>query len=145
MLSKACTYGLLASFYVAKLKGTDYVSIREMSDDLGISFHFLTKILQKLTHEGIMVSHKGPKGGVSLGRAPERISLLDIITAIDGPDLLNECLLGLPGCGHEKPCPMHQQWMEIRSRLTNMFMEQNLANSTDEIIRNGFRLSNGLP
>jgi len=141
MLSKACTYGLLASFYVAKAKGSDYVSIRQMSDDLGISFHFLTKILQKLTSAGIMASHKGPKGGVSMGRNPATISLLDIITAIDGPELLNECILGLKGCGHERPCPMHNRWLDIRNDLTKLFTERNLANASEEILNLNLRLA----
>lgn len=141
MLSKACTYGLLASFYVAKAKRTDYVSIRQMSDDLGISFHFLTKILQKLTLAGIMISHKGPKGGVSIGRNPESISLLDIITAIDGPELLKECILGLSGCGHERPCPMHNRWVAIRNDLTTLFTERNLANASEEILDLDLRLA----
>lgn len=142
MLSKACTYGLLASFYVAKASsGTGYVSIKDMSEALGISFHFLTKILQKLTSAGIMVSHKGPKGGVSLGRRPDDIKLLDIVTAIDGPDLLRECILGLPGCGHEKPCPLHHQWLAVRNDLTRLFAERHLADATEDILRNGYRLA----
>lgn len=141
MLSKACTYGLLASFYVAKATGSEYVSIRQMSDDLGISFHFLTKILQKLTSAGIMVSHKGPKGGVSMGRHPSTITLLDIITAIDGPELLNECILGLKGCGHERPCPMHHRWVTIRNDLTHLFTERNLANASEEILNLDLRLA----
>ncbi len=141
MLSKACTYGLLASFYVAKANGSEYVSIRQMSDDLGISFHFLTKILQKLTLAGIMVSHKGPKGGVSLGRNPASISLLNIITAIDGPELLQECILGLKGCGHERPCPVHNHWLAIRNDLTTLFTERNLANASEEILSLNLRLA----
>lgn len=141
MLSKACTYGLLASFYVAKATGPEYVSIRQMSDDLDISFHFLTKILQKLTSAGIMVSHKGPKGGVSLGRSPSTITLLDIITAIDGLGLFHDCILGLKGCGHERPCPMHNRWVDIRNDLAKLFTDRNLANASEDILKLDLRLA----
>lgn len=140
VLSKACTYGLLASFYVADKRNAEYVSIREMSDDLSISFHFLTKILQKLTAAGLMISHKGPKGGVSLSRPASTINLFEIITAIDGHDIFIECILGLPGCGHLKPCPIHAQWANIRSEMQRIFSEKTLADSTEKLEEYGFRL-----
>lgn len=141
VLSKACTYGLLASFYVADKRNMEYVSIREMSDDLNISFHFLTKILQKLTAAGLMVSHKGPKGGVSLARSASAINLLNIITAIDGSDIFTECVLGLPGCGHQKPCPIHTQWASLRTEMHKLFSEKTLEDSADSLESLGFRLT----
>lgn len=91
-----------------------------MSDKLDISFHFLTKILQQLTAAGLMESHKGPKGGVRLTKSGEQISLIEIVIAIDGPDLFTECALGLPGCGVEKPCPLHDKWAETRDAIRDM-------------------------
>lgn len=140
VLSKACTYGLLASFYVAREKSGDYVSIRDMSDELNISFHFLTKILQKLTAAGIMNSHKGPKGGISLTRTPEKITLREIIEAIDGNDIFTQCILGLPGCGHKKPCPIHDEWAKVRVDLFRMFEGRSLADSSDDLETYAYRL-----
>jgi len=140
VLSKACTYGLLASFYVARAKTDDFVSIRDMSDELNISFHFLTKILQKLTAAGLMNSHKGPKGGISLTRTPEKISLREIITAIDGDDVFTQCILGLPGCGHKQPCPIHNEWAALRSELQTMFHSRTLADSSEDLEKYTYRL-----
>ncbi|HCT51303.1 MAG TPA: transcriptional regulator, partial [Balneola sp.] len=64
LLSKSCVYGLRASIYLASKSDEEFNSIKEMSDKLEISFHFLTKILQQLTAESLMVSYKGPKGGI---------------------------------------------------------------------------------
>jgi len=133
ILSKACTYGLLAAFYVAKENEHEYVSIREMSNDLNISFHFLTKILQKLTSYGLMHSHKGPKGGVSLTREPRLISLKEIILAIDGDAVFTHCILGLPGCGHQKPCPIHHEWAPVRDNFLKMVANTTLADSSEGI------------
>jgi Rrf2 family transcriptional regulator, iron-sulfur cluster assembly transcription factor len=142
VLSKACTYGVLASLYVAKVSsGNSYVSIREMSDELNISFHFLTKILQKLTSEGILFSHKGPKGGVLLARPAESITILDIVLAIDGEKVFTECVLGLPGCGSERPCPLHAHWATVREDLKMMFSGKTLANTSEDIRELGLRLS----
>lgn len=140
VLSKACTYGLLASFYVAKESGKGYVSIREMSDDLNISFHFLTKILQKLTASGLMHSHKGPKGGVSLTREPRLISLKEIILTIDGDAVFTQCVLGLPGCGHQKPCPIHHEWGPVRDKFLKMMASTTLADSSEGIREFQYRI-----
>lgn len=142
VLSKACTYGVLASLFVAKQsENNNYVSIREMSDELNISFHFLTKILQKLTAEGILQSHKGPKGGVLLGRPADMITVLDVVVAIDGEKVFNECVLGLPGCGSERPCPLHNNWVTVREDLREMFSAKTLAATSDDIRELGLRLS----
>jgi Rrf2 family protein len=98
-----------------------------MSDQLDISFHFLTKILQQLTAAELMESHKGPKGGVRLTRSGSEVSLFEIVEAIDGNDLFTECALGLPGCGTEKPCPLHDKWAETRDSIRNMLESTSLS------------------
>ena len=76
-LSKTCTYGILAALYVASKDENKFVSIREISEELNISFHFLTKILQILTHENIMTSYRGPRGGVALVKDINKITILE--------------------------------------------------------------------
>lgn len=127
LLSSSCVYGLRASLYLAANQNGEYVSIREMSDKLDISFHFLTKTLQQLTKAGLLESQKGPKGGVRLTKKGSKISLFEIVEAIDGRDLFTECALGLPGCGSEKPCPLHDQWAETRDSIRAMLEETNLV------------------
>jgi Rrf2 family transcriptional regulator, iron-sulfur cluster assembly transcription factor len=142
VLSKACTYGVLASLFVAKQsENKSYVSIREMSDELNISFHFLTKILQKLTAEGILQSHKGPKGGVLLARPAQNITILDVVIAIDGEKVFTQCVLGLPGCGAQQPCPLHNHWLTVREDLRQMFSAKTLAATSNDIRELGLRLS----
>lgn len=120
LLSKSCVYGMRAALYLASESGTNYVSINQISEDLDISYHFLTKILQKLTKDDLVESLKGPNGGVRLKRSGKNITLLEIVAAIDGMDILTECALGLPGCGTEKPCPLHEQWATTRDGIRKM-------------------------
>lgn len=128
LLSKSCEYGIRASIYLTLLQeGEGYVSIRKVSEELDISFHFLTKIFQKLTLAGLLVSLKGPNGGVKLTRSPEQVSMYDLVLAIDGPDLFTFCMLGLPGCGEAQPCPIHGAWAHQRSSLKSLFESTNLA------------------
>ena len=46
---------------------------------------------------------------------------MDLVTAIDGPALFTECVLGLPGCGERKPCPLHEAWGAEREHLKALF------------------------
>ena len=105
---------------MASLKNGDYIPIRVMSEKLDISFHFLTKILQQLTGAGLMESFKGPNGGIRLSKSGDEITLMEVVEAIDGRDLLTECALGLPGCGVEKPCPLHEKWADTRDNIRHM-------------------------
>ncbi|HBQ59122.1 MAG TPA: transcriptional regulator, partial [Balneolaceae bacterium] len=93
LLSKSCVYGLRAALYLAAKKNGEYHSLREMSEELEISFHFLTKILQQLTADGLMESYKGPNGGVRLSRKGGNATLFDMVIAIDGPGLFTQCAL----------------------------------------------------
>lgn len=126
LLSKACVYGLRSSLFLASNRDQEYTSIREMSDKLNISFHFLTKVLQQLTSAGLMESHKGPKGGVRLTKSGTEVSLFEIVTAIDGIELFTECALGLPGCGTAKPCPLHDKWAGTRDGIRDMLENTSL-------------------
>ena len=141
MISKSCEYGLRAALYVASRRTEEYLSIRDISDALGISFHFLTKILQRLTEQGILQSYRGPNGGVSLARPPASVTLLDVITAIEGPDMFTSCILGLSGCGENKPCPLHKAWAKERVRLEEVFRTTTLAAMSKSIRAHDWRLS----
>ena len=140
LLSKSAEYGIRATLYLTSLNQDGYVSIRAISDELDISFHFLTKIFQKLTQAGLMQSFRGPNGGVALARSATEITLKDIVDAIDGPALFTECVLGLPGCGERQPCPLHEAWGEERDRLQTIFENATLAAMTADLEAFGLRL-----
>jgi Rrf2 family protein len=126
MLSKTCTYGVQAAIYVAARKCEDWISINEISSNLNISFHFLTKVLQQLTNAGIMTSQRGVHGGVMLAKRAEDVSLLDLISVIDGTDVFEQCMLGLPGCGVAEACPVHDRWVMLRTEIVRVFMGTSL-------------------
>lgn len=122
-----------AALFLASNQNGDFVSIRDMSDRLDISYHFLTKILQQLTSAGLMESHKGPNGGVRLARPGSKVNLFEVVAAIDGIELFTECALGLPGCGSEKPCPLHEKWGHRRDSIRHMLEQTSLV----ELARKG--------
>lgn len=141
LLSKSCLYGVRAAMYMATLEQSEYVTIQQISQKLNISFHFLTKILQTLTENNIMVSYRGPKGGVALARDAKDIPLIDIVDAIDGSQIFTECIFGLPGCGNMTPCPLHGEWEKEREKLYRMFSDTTLANLAEKISIFNLRIS----
>ena len=123
--SKKCVYALRATIYIAKSNSNGYLSIGEISDELKISFHFLTKILQTLTQHKLMKSYRGPNGGINLAKPASDITVLEIVNIIDGEKIFRECILGLPTCEEKHPCPLHDKWISSCEDLKN-----NLASLT---------------
>ncbi len=142
VLSKSSEYGLRALLYmVGRSKGgQEYLSIREMSEQLDISFHFLTKILQSLTQANLLVSYRGPNGGIAFNVPPEKIMLIEIVHILEGDDFFEKCLLGLPGCGHLAPCPMHQFWGKIRGEFKAEFENTSIAEMGQTALMRSLRL-----
>ena len=141
MLSRACQYGILTTVYLANHGDQSYVPVRVVAEELGLSNHFLAKIVQQASSSGIFQSYRGPNGGVALGRASDRILLRDIVEAIDGMGFFEQCVLGLPGCGTGQPCPMHSSWSGIRAELVHMLETTTVRELSDKMTRDGLRLS----
>jgi Rrf2 family protein len=112
-----------------------------MSEELNISFHFLTKILQSLTQQGLLESYRGPNGGITLKRPPNEIFLIDVVKILDGEDFFDTCLLGLPGCGEAEPCPVHDFWKVTKAALKNEFASTSLTELGTKISENRLRLT----
>jgi Rrf2 family iron-sulfur cluster assembly transcriptional regulator len=141
LLSKSCVYGLRASIYLATKENNDFVPIKKMSETIEISHHFLTKILQQLTAEGLLDSYKGPNGGVRLNKPASEITLMDLVLAIDGQGLFTQCALGLPGCSNINPCPLHDKWIETRDKIVDMLKNSTLEYLVEKGKRENLRLT----
>ena len=141
VLSNASIYGLRALIYVASRKNEkEYVSIKEMSESMDISFHFLTKILQTLSKNELLKSYRGPNGGVALTRPPEQIFMVEVVKILEGHDYFDTCFLGLPGCGEEAPCPMHYFWQNVKAVFRKQFENTSLQELSAKIEDGKLRL-----
>lgn len=145
LLSKSCEYGLRAALHLASPTTEGYVSIRDVSAALGIPYAFLAKIAQAMIAAGLLDSTRGPHGGIRLARAADRITLRDIVLALDGPALFEACILGLPDCGTQRACPLHDQWTPARTQIAAMFETTTLATLGQRIQDEGFRLADLTP
>ena len=75
---------------------------------------FLAKIVRSLVRAGLLQSLRGRKGGVTLARPASRITVLQVIEAVDGPLALNRCVPGACGCPLSQSCPAHPLWMKLQ-------------------------------
>lgn len=142
VLSKSSVYGLRALlFIVSREDHKGYISISEISKELDISFHFLTKIFQALTQNGLLISYRGPKGGVALQRQADQIKLIEVIAILEGDDFFNKCILSLPDCSDNNPCPAHEIWKKTRNELKDNFEKVTLADMGNKVKVGHMRLS----
>ncbi len=133
ILSQACKYGLRAVVRVAAEGGQPMLS-RDIARELSIPEHFLAKILQDLSKTGLLLSFKGRGGGFRLARPAADIRLLEVVQAIDGPQFGQGCLLGLPECSDNTPCPMHYQWAEIKTRIMHALESTRISDVLEQAL-----------
>ena len=112
-------------YLAAKEKGA-LVSAEEISKVLKIPREFISKILQSLKESGLINSSKGKSGGFSLAKSSSRIKLIDIVAAIDGLELFDDCVLGFPECSPTHPCPVHETWGTLRTQAYDMLNSETI-------------------
>jgi Rrf2 family transcriptional regulator, iron-sulfur cluster assembly transcription factor len=123
--------------YIARFSSEDKnVELSEIALEHNIPKHFLSKILQMLVKQKLLVSMKGPTGGFRLNRRPEEITLIQVVDAIDGLDIFSQCGIGFKKCDENDPCPIHTEYKRIRDRVRDLFEQKTLA-SLNYDIQNG--------
>lgn len=83
--TRSTGYALLAAGYIAKHQRQKTVLSQDISKEYDIPLEYLLKILQQLVRANVLRSKRGPRGGFSLAKAPNKISMLQIIEAVEGP------------------------------------------------------------
>jgi Rrf2 family transcriptional regulator, iron-sulfur cluster assembly transcription factor len=131
MLSNSCRYGIRAVIYIAsRQKNPGNTGLKIISEALELPTPYLAKILQQLAKNKILRSSKGPHGGFSMLKDPQKVSLLDIIIIIDGDEFFRNCVIHNHTCSYvdrEKlPCPLHEDYGKIRENLINLFRNKTI-------------------
>jgi Rrf2 family protein len=127
LFSRACEYAIRGLLEMSKKDAKKSWNVQEVAAACEVPAPFLAKTLQLLVKAGILVSSKGRGGGFAFAKRPESIQLQEVVTAIDGPALFDDCVLGLPECGQENPCPFHDEWAGIRGSITEALSHRSLS------------------
>lgn len=143
MFSKTCEYGIKAMIFVAqKSKDGARVSIKEIAKGTDAPEHFVAKIMQELSRKKLVHSVKGPNGGFFMDQQDLRTSLADIVVALDGNSIYHDCVLGLKTCNEKRPCPVHDQYKDIKKNLITMIEENTIGDFNTKLDSGKFFLVN---
>jgi len=84
-ISRSTGYAILAVGYIAKHREKSIILSQSISKEYDIPLEYLLKILQQLVRANVLRSKRGPRGGFSLAKPTKKITMLQIIEAVDGP------------------------------------------------------------
>ena len=84
-VNASTTYGLRAMKHIAEREAEGIVSSEEISKEYDIPMEYLLKIMSLFARAKFLHSKRGPRGGFSLAKPLNKISILDIIEAVEGP------------------------------------------------------------
>jgi Rrf2 family protein len=123
-------YAVRAMMHIASFPKGTVARIPDISREWDVPEKFLRKIVAKLTRGGLLLSHRGAGGGVSLGKAARKISLLDVIELVEGPMSLNKCLIDPRFCRRTRSCTVHAVWCEAQTAMRCILGSRTLAELT---------------
>jgi Rrf2 family protein len=116
-ITRQADYAVRAVLYLARLGPNQRAATSTVAQEQRIPPSFLAKIISQLSIAGLLHTSRGARGGVSLAHEPKDISLLDVVEAIDGPILLNECVGGSSICTFDNDCPLQPIWVDAQEHL----------------------------
>ena len=115
-LTKLTDYSVVLMSHLAAEPETQVTS-SSLAQATQISPPTVSKILKVLSREGLLVSHRGANGGYTLARAPRKISVAEVIAAMEGPIAMTECADLHAECAQESFCKVRGNWQRINEAV----------------------------
>mgnify|MGYP000635277803 CR=1 FL=1 len=129
-LNQTTGYALLA-LGMLEGPGGRPVLVRDLARRTGIPKPYLSKMIHALASKGLLDTKRGVRGGVTLARPADQITLIEIAEAVQGGVLRQTCLLGLAECSDERACPLHTFWTVTTERIMRMMRRTTLAEAAE--------------
>lgn len=126
-ITRATDYAVRVMVHLAGLPSGLQVRQSELASATGVSGHFLSKVLQQLVRSGLVQSQRGLGGGYVLTASPERVTVLDIVGAMEGPIRLNQCLEPGTSCDRKADCPAHEVWIQAQLAIDQVLGAATIA------------------
>jgi Rrf2 family protein len=125
--TKRADYGLMAIHYIAIHEDAGAVSAKRIAEEFSIPPELLAKILQRLARERLIVSQNGPRGGYVLARRPIEITVGQVVTALEGPINIVECLEEDSDCPQMARCNLRRPVQKIQVAISQLLDTMTLA------------------
>jgi len=126
-ITRQADYAVRAVLHLARLGNTERAATSMIAEEQHIPPSFLAKIISQLSIAGLLHTSRGARGGVTLGREPQDITLLEVVEAIDGPIQLNECVGDEGICPFDDNCPLRPVWCNAQDELVARLRGTNFA------------------
>jgi Rrf2 family protein len=130
-LTRGSDYAMRGVVFLAKQPADQISLVSEVAQAQGIPESYLAKIFQDLSRSGLVVSHRGAKGGFALARDPQDITLRQVIEAVEGPIALSPCLDERVGCELSEICEVHLIMAEAQRQLLKVLDDASLQSVLD--------------
>jgi len=139
VLRRNTDYALRAMVNLAGHYGQEPVSTRYIAKAEDISYELACKLMQKLHNAGLVKSSMGPNGGFALSKKPDKINMLEIIEAIQGPLSLNRCLLEENICPNKDGCAITVELAKLQKYIGKYL----LGITLDELLQSRYAKKKG--
>ena len=115
--------------YIALQEPGTRIRTGDLSKAIEVSAPYLSKIMGRLSANGIVDARKGHNGGFVLARPAAEIRFIDILRAVDFEPGADHCLFGLGNCDSQNPCPLHHEWSILKQQIEDWARSHTLAES----------------
>jgi Rrf2 family protein len=120
-------------YLASKFESGEKAGIKEIAEFIDGSEHTVGKFLQSLVKENVINSVKGPNGGFYLTAKQKAQPIINIVEAIDGMEVFNQCGLGLSKCSSTHPCPIHNDYKIVRDLFEKMCREKKVVDLCEPV------------
>lgn len=115
-ISRLTDYASLLMAHLATCTEVPLHTAAQLSEETALPLPTVSKVLKVLVRAELLVSHRGVRGGYRLARSPEKITVAEIIRAVEGPIAITECSVHVDGsCEVESWCPVMSNWQQINN------------------------------
>jgi FeS assembly SUF system regulator len=138
-ITKNADYAIVLLAQIARCSDDSLHSARELSEQTHVPLPTVSKLLKGLTHGELLKSHRGIKGGYNLARDAREISIAEIISAVEGPIEMTECINHEGLCEQEPYCGVSANWHKINrviyGALQNMPLTEMIRESSSSLVQ----------
>ena len=132
LYSKTAKYAVLALAEVAAREEDGLVATRSIAEATSAPYPLLAKIVNQMHRAGLVKATRGKQGGIRLARSAAEVTIMDVVLALDGSSMLNDCPLYLDPCNCGKECALHAIWKPARDAVVRF-----LASTTIQMVADG--------
>jgi len=125
-LTRKGEYAIRGIVYLATQPADQICLLSDIAGAVDVPQTFLAKIFQQFSKIGLVRSYRGTGGGFVLGRPPEKITLLEVVEAVEGPIVPNRCVAGEGECSRTTTCNVHPVWVNVQGQVRDILVKTTL-------------------